>query len=158
LLDGDEPVKIPAEESPMAHPIIAFIGVPYDGAATLGWPGARYAPAEVRRHLTWMLNRVQGGQIYWVDEDRIVPFDRGQLHDAGRSVRGASTFRHRSASSTRSALLSCRRARCAAAERSGRSPGSARSPAARITSSSVSTWMCSILHTRLASGGTSPAV
>ena len=68
---------------PMAHPIIALIGVPYDGAATLGWPGARYAPAEVRRHLTWMLNRVQGGQIYWVDEDRIVPFDLGQLHDAG---------------------------------------------------------------------------
>ena len=36
----------------MAHdPIIAFIGIPYDGAATLGWPGARYAPAEVRKHL-----------------------------------------------------------------------------------------------------------
>src|SRR5262249_3131001 len=24
--------------------VISFIGVPYDGAATLGWPGARYAP------------------------------------------------------------------------------------------------------------------
>ena len=29
--------------------VIAFIGVPFDGAATLGWPGARYAPDEVRR-------------------------------------------------------------------------------------------------------------
>src|SRR2546430_16716189 len=76
-------LRSPAEGSPMAHPIIAFIGVPYDGAATLGWPGARYAPAEVRRHLTWMLNRVQGGQIYWVDEDRIVPFHLRQLHDGG---------------------------------------------------------------------------
>jgi len=68
----------------VAHdPIIAFIGVPYDGAATLGWPGARYAPAEVRKHLAWMRNRVQDGRIYWVDEDRVVPFDPAQLHDAG---------------------------------------------------------------------------
>src|SRR5207245_1890293 len=64
---------------PMAHPIIALIGVPYDGAATLGWPGARYAPAEVRRQLTWMLNRGQGGQIYWVDEGRVVRVALGQL-------------------------------------------------------------------------------
>ena len=33
---------------------VAFVGAPYDGAATLGWPGARYAPDEVRRHLAWM--------------------------------------------------------------------------------------------------------
>ena len=240
----------------MAHPIIALIGVPYDGAATLGWPGARYAPAEVRRHLTWMLNRVQGGQIYWVDEDRIVPFDLGQLHDAGdaavvphdlvatlaaaraktaeetrngrvpavvggddsilfpavagfhdavagtvaivhfdahldlmdespaqgryshssgmrralelprvdqrRCVQvGTRSFNFPSSKrfiDTRSDLLSCQRARCAAAERSGHSPGSEKSPAARITSSSASTWTSSILHTRLASGGTSPTV
>ncbi len=63
--------------------VLAFIGAPYDGAATLGWPGARYAPAEVRRHLEWMRMRVQDGEIYWLDEDRIVPFDPGQLVDAG---------------------------------------------------------------------------
>jgi len=63
--------------------VIAFIGVPYDGAATLGWPGARYAPAEVRRHLGWMSMRVQDGELYWIDEDRIVRFDPEQLVDAG---------------------------------------------------------------------------
>jgi len=63
--------------------VLAFIGAPYDGAATLGWPGARYAPAEVRRHLDWMRMRVQDGEIYWLDEDRIVPFAAGQLVDAG---------------------------------------------------------------------------
>lgn len=63
--------------------VIAFIGVPYDGAATLGWPGARYAPAEVRRHLGWMTMRVQEGAIYWIDEDRVVPFDAAQLVDTG---------------------------------------------------------------------------
>ncbi len=62
---------------------IAFIGVPFDGAATLGWPGARYAPAEVRRHLGWMTMRVPAGEIYWIDEDRLVPFDPAQLVDAG---------------------------------------------------------------------------
>lgn len=63
--------------------VIALIGAPYDGAATLGWPGARYAPDEVRRHLGWMARRVEGGTIYWVDEDRLVPFSPTQLVDAG---------------------------------------------------------------------------
>jgi len=63
--------------------VIAFIGAPYDGAATLGWPGARYAPGEVRRHLDWMRMRVQEGRIYWIDEDRIVPVRPEQLLDAG---------------------------------------------------------------------------
>jgi hypothetical protein len=53
---------------------VAFVGAPYDGAATLGWPGARYAPDEFRRHLAWMRMRVQDGHIYWVDQDRVVPW------------------------------------------------------------------------------------
>ena len=63
--------------------VIAFIGAPYDGAATLGQPGARYAPDEIRRHLSWMKMRVQAGAIYWVDEDRVVPFGPAQLVDTG---------------------------------------------------------------------------
>jgi len=63
--------------------VVAFIGVPYDGAATLGWPGARYAPEEVRRQLAWMRMRVQDGRLYWVDEDRVVAWRPEQLHDAG---------------------------------------------------------------------------
>ncbi len=62
---------------------IAFIGAPYDGAATLGWPGARYAPDDVRRHLGWMSMRVQDGAIYWIDEDRVVPFHPSQIVDTG---------------------------------------------------------------------------
>jgi hypothetical protein len=26
--------------------VVALVGAPYDGAATLGWPGARHAPDE----------------------------------------------------------------------------------------------------------------
>lgn len=60
----------------------SFIGVPFDGAATLAWPGARYAPDEVRRHLEWMRMRGEGGSLYCVDEDRLVEFSPEQLHDA----------------------------------------------------------------------------
>jgi formiminoglutamase/agmatinase len=67
----------------MSDVVVALVGAPYDGAATLGWPGARYAPAEVRRHLGWMRMRVEDGHIYWVDEDRIVPWRAEQLVDAG---------------------------------------------------------------------------
>ena len=63
--------------------VVALVGAPYDGAATLGWPGARYAPDEVRRHLAWMRMRVQDGRIYWVDQDRVVPWRPEQLVDAG---------------------------------------------------------------------------
>jgi len=63
--------------------VVALVGAPYDGAATLGWPGARYAPDEVRRQLGWMRMRVQEGRIYWVDEDRVVPWRPEQLVDAG---------------------------------------------------------------------------
>ena len=98
----------------MTHaPTIAFIGVPYDGAATLGWPGARYAPAEVRKHLAWMRNRVQDGHIYWVDEDRLVPFDPAQLHDAG----DAAVVPH-----DLMATLAAARAKTAEETRAGRIP------------------------------------
>lgn len=63
--------------------VLSFIGVPYDGAATLGWPGARYAPDEIRKNLEWMKMRVEDGQLYWIDEDRIVTYPEGSLVDAG---------------------------------------------------------------------------
>ncbi len=62
---------------------LAFIGVPFDGAATLGWPGSRYAPDEVRRNLEWMKMRVEDGRIYWIDRDEVVAFTAEQLIDTG---------------------------------------------------------------------------
>ena len=48
-------------------------GVPFDGAATLGWPGSRYAPERVRAALKWMLMRAQNGQVYSIDTGRLHP-------------------------------------------------------------------------------------
>src|SRR5262249_1701019 len=72
-----------AEEVMSPETVIALIGAPYDGAATLGWPGARYAPDEVRRHLGWMKIGVQQGEPYWDDEGRLVRSAPAQLADAG---------------------------------------------------------------------------
>lgn len=43
--------------------VCSFIGVPFDGAATLGWPGARYGPGRVRHHLDWMRMRSEEGRL-----------------------------------------------------------------------------------------------
>jgi agmatinase len=60
-----------------------LIGAPYDGSATLGWPGSRYGPDEVRRALGGVTRRVENGEIYSLDDDRIVPWDPAWLADAG---------------------------------------------------------------------------
>jgi len=93
--------------------VVSFIGVPYDGAATLGWPGARYAPEDVRRQLAWMRMRVQEGRIYWVDEDREVSWSPEQLHDAG----DAAVVPH-----DLMATLAAAREKTAAEARAGRIP------------------------------------
>ena len=58
-------------------------GVPFDGAATLGWPGSRYAPERVRTALRWMLMRPQNEQIYSIDTGRLLPFPNDLLRDRG---------------------------------------------------------------------------
>jgi formiminoglutamase/agmatinase len=60
-----------------------LIGAPFDGAATLGWPGSRYAPARVRAALDWMTMRIQDGQIYSLDSGGLEPVGEHLLTDAG---------------------------------------------------------------------------
>lgn len=67
----------------MEEPSFAILGVPFDGGASLGWPGARYAPEEIRRALRWMLQRVQAGAICVLDENRVVSFPARGLGDLG---------------------------------------------------------------------------
>lgn len=58
-------------------------GVPFDGGAALGWPGARYAPDRVRRALSWMLMREEDGMVRVVDVGQDLPMpeieDRGDV-------------------------------------------------------------------------------
>lgn len=56
---------------------------PFDGAATLGWPGSRYAPAKVRDALGWMRMRAEDGVIYSLETDEVLPFSPASLDDRG---------------------------------------------------------------------------
>jgi formiminoglutamase/agmatinase len=60
-----------------------LIGVPFDGGATLGWPGARYAPARIRAAFEWMTMRIQDGQVYSLDTGSLQPVGEDLLIDAG---------------------------------------------------------------------------
>src|SRR5579859_2771470 len=60
-----------------------LIGAPFDGGATLGWPGSRYAPARIRAALDWMTMRIQDGQIYALDTGAVHTVGADLLTDAG---------------------------------------------------------------------------
>jgi agmatinase len=60
-----------------------FWGVPFDGAATLGWPGSRYGPDGIRNALSWMAMRVRDGAIYSVDDGRVLALDDDFFIDRG---------------------------------------------------------------------------
>lgn len=60
-----------------------LIGVPFDGGSTLGCPGSRYAPEQIRRALQWMQMRVEDGEIWSADVDDIIPFGTDTLVDGG---------------------------------------------------------------------------
>ncbi|MEU1305835.1 agmatinase family protein [Streptomyces shenzhenensis] len=60
-----------------------LLGAPYDGAATLGWPGSRYAPARIRAAMAWILQRREDGQIYCLDHATLHPFPEDLLVDGG---------------------------------------------------------------------------
>lgn len=58
-------------------------GVPFDGGATLGWPGARYAPDQVRAALAWMRMRLEDGRVWSLDTDRLHDVDPQLMHHRG---------------------------------------------------------------------------
>lgn len=58
-------------------------GVPFDGGATLGWPGSRYGPERVRRALGWITMRVQDGRVFDVDAGRLREVGPDLLVDRG---------------------------------------------------------------------------
>ncbi|KTR87174.1 arginase family protein [Leucobacter chromiiresistens] len=57
-----------------------IIGAPFDGAATLGYPGSRYAPDRIRQQLGWITQRVEAGAVF--------SLETGALHDAPQIIDG----------------------------------------------------------------------
>jgi agmatinase len=69
--------------SPGARSRFGLFGIPYDTAAGLGRPGARFAPARIRERLAWNLNRVRGNGVYDVEARRVVSFEDALVEDHG---------------------------------------------------------------------------
>jgi agmatinase len=59
------------------------LGLPYDTSASLGWPGARYAPARIREALRWIQNRIVDGQVFDVENARVVNLSGLTFQDFG---------------------------------------------------------------------------
>lgn len=60
-----------------------ILGIPWDMGASLGRPGARYAPNAVREHMKWFLRRIHDGKIYDVEHGRIVNMNNVIIDDEG---------------------------------------------------------------------------
>lgn len=60
-----------------------LIGAPFDGGATLGWPGSRYAPTRIRESLSWMTMRSEQGNVYSLDTGGLMPADGDLIVDRG---------------------------------------------------------------------------
>jgi arginase family enzyme len=60
-----------------------LLGAPFDGGATLGWPGSRYAPDHIRAALQWMTMRIQDGRIYALDTGELKEVGQDLLTDSG---------------------------------------------------------------------------
>lgn len=58
-------------------------GAPFDGEASLGWPGSRYAPAKVREAARWINMRIQDGRIYRLETNEIETVGDNLLVDRG---------------------------------------------------------------------------
>ncbi|TCV96706.1 arginase family protein [Biostraticola tofi] len=58
-------------------------GIPFDGEATLGWPGSRYAPARVRECARWINMRIRDGHVYCLETDSQMAVGEHLLHDRG---------------------------------------------------------------------------
>lgn len=54
----------------MSNEKFGIVGFPWDGGASLGRPGARFAPKEIREAFSWFANRIEDNQVYDVEKER----------------------------------------------------------------------------------------
>jgi agmatinase len=60
-----------------------LLGLPYDTSASLGWPGARYAPSRIREALRWIQNRIVDNRVFDVESGRVLDLSRLEFKDFG---------------------------------------------------------------------------
>ncbi|WHH57929.1 agmatinase family protein [Petroclostridium sp. X23] len=60
-----------------------ILGLAYDTTASLGWPGARYAPSEIRNSMKWIFNRVKNNELFDTESNRIIDMSKLIIEDFG---------------------------------------------------------------------------
>lgn len=60
-----------------------LLGMSYDTSASKGYPGARYAPEQIRRSLQWILNRIEDGKLFDTEANRIIDTTQYEIRDFG---------------------------------------------------------------------------
>lgn len=60
-----------------------IVGFPWDGGASLGRPGARYAPKAIREELQWLINRIEDQYVYHVEKRQRIDLGETEMIDYG---------------------------------------------------------------------------
>lgn len=66
----------------MCNKKFGIIGFPWDGGASLGRPGARFAPRGIRESFSWFVNRLENNQVYNVEKRKTLILN-GKIVDYG---------------------------------------------------------------------------
>ncbi len=67
----------------MKKEIFGIVGFPWDGGASLGRPGARFAPQGIRDAYKWFENRIEDNQVYDVDKRKLYTLRENSIIDYG---------------------------------------------------------------------------
>lgn len=67
----------------MSKKDFGIIGFPWDGGASLGRPGARFAPVKIREAFSWFFNRIENKQVYDVEKRRNFNIAEERIKDYG---------------------------------------------------------------------------
>jgi agmatinase len=60
-----------------------ILGFPWDGGASLGRPGARYAPKAIRENAKWLQNRITENKVYHVEKRKLIELNENPIVDYG---------------------------------------------------------------------------
>lgn len=67
----------------MDRQVFGIVGFPWDGGASLGRPGARFAPKAVREAALWLQNRIVDNKIYNVEKRKLIDLSNNPIEDFG---------------------------------------------------------------------------
>ncbi|MDI9495516.1 MAG: agmatinase family protein [Bacillota bacterium] len=60
-----------------------ILGMSYDTTTSKGYPGARYAPEQIRKSLQWIKNRIEDGMLFDVEANRLIDMSKFEIKDYG---------------------------------------------------------------------------